>query len=300
MTTALRTAHRDLRDVGLRGSFLVRDLDTGEEIGFDTETEWPIASLVKIPLALATLERVARSELDPARRLEVQPGRIATPGPAGLTKFRQPVTIALEDLLYLSVAVSDDTAGDVLFGLTPPAMVEAELARMGYGGINIRHSVRPLSETPAERFDQSQGHLAQSLAIEGATDGHGHAVGQLDVSTANTGTACAFIDLAQGLWRPTTITASAAERVRELMGDNVNRQRLTPDFAADATRWASKTGTLLNLRHEVGVIEHPDGQTIAVAAFTSSHVAATIQPSAEAVMAKVARDLHDELRVRAY
>ncbi len=51
-----------------------------------------------------------------------------------------------------------------------------------------------------------------------------------------------------------------AARVRELMGDNLLRQRLAPDFSSDASRWSSKTGTLLNLRHEVGVVEHATGR----------------------------------------
>lgn len=56
-----------------------------------------------------------------------------------------------------------------------------------------------------------------------------------------------------------------AERVRDLLANNLLRHRLTPDFASDAARWSSKTGTLLNLRHEVGVVEHADGQAFAVA-----------------------------------
>lgn len=63
------------------------------------------------------------------------------------------------------------------------------------------------------------------------------------------------------------------------MSSNLMRQRLTPDFASDASRWSSKTGTLLNLRHEVGVVEHADGQAFAVAALTESRVAAIVQPA---------------------
>jgi beta-lactamase class A len=82
------------------------------------------------------------------------------------------------------------------------------------------------------------------------------------------------------------------------MADNVVRHRLAPDFASDASKWSSKTGTLLNLRHEVGVVEHEDGEMLAVAALTESSVPAAIQPAAEATMAQVARALHDHLRSR--
>ncbi|ONI91453.1 serine hydrolase [Saccharothrix sp. ALI-22-I] len=296
MTRILRELREALDDGGLRGSFLVRDLDTGDELGLDPDLEFPIASLVKVPLAIATLERVARGELDPATPIVVEPGRIATPGPTGLSRFRHPATIALDDLLYLSIAISDGTATDALFALTPPTDVAAEMRRLGHDGIAVRHLTEDLVQTPAERFEPEEVHLAHALAITAVTAGRGHLVAQLDVSRANTGTARAFVDLVQGVWRPTTITPSVAARVRELMGANVLRQRLAPDFASDASRWSSKTGTLLNLRHEVGVVEHADGQTFAVAALTESRVPAVAQPGAEALMAQVARSLRDELR----
>lgn len=296
MTKVLRQVREALDDGGLRGSFLVRDLDTGDELALDAELEFPIASLVKLPLAIATLERVARGELDAAALVEVQPGRLVVPGPTGLSKFRHPATIAVDDLLYLSSAISDTTAADALFTLTPPAEVAAELRRLGHDGIAVRHVAGALAETPAERFDPAEGHLAHSLAIGAATEGRGHPVAQLDISRANTGSARAFVELLADVWRPSKIHPDAAARVRELMGNNVLRQRLAPDFTSDASRWSSKTGTLLNLRHEVGVVEHADGQTFAVAALTESRVPAVLQPGAEALMGQVARMLRDELR----
>ena len=295
-TKVLRDAREALDDAGLRGSFLVRDLDTGDELGIDADVQYPVASLVKVPLAVATLERADRGELDAATPIEVPPGRVAARGPIGLPKFRHAATIAVDDLLYLSVAISDSTAADALFALTPPAAVAAELRRLGYDGIAVRHLMRDLVDTPAERFTPAEGHLAHSLAIAAATEGRGHPVTQLDISRANAGSARAFVDLVQGVWRPTTIRPAVAERVRELMGDNALRHRLAPDFSSDASRWSSKTGTLLNLRHEVGVVEHADGQAFAVAALTESRVPAVVQPGAEALMAHVARTLRDELR----
>jgi beta-lactamase class A len=80
------------------------------------------------------------------------------------------------------------------------------------------------------------------------------------------------------------------------MAQNAIRHRLAPDFSSDASRWSSKTGTVLNLRHEAGVVEHDDGAVLAVTALTQSAVPAAAQPAAEAVMGRVARALHDRLR----
>ncbi|MFI5836680.1 serine hydrolase [Micromonospora sp. NPDC051300] len=292
----VRNARDLLDEAGLDGAFLVRDLDTGAEIGFETDTPYPTASLVKMPLAVAVLERVARGDLDPATPVEVAPGRITTPGPTGLSRFRHPARIAVDDLLYVSTSISDSVAADALFDLVPPAAVTAELRRLRVDGITVRHRAGELADTPAERLGPDQVHLAHSLAIGAATPGQGHPLPQLDVTRANVGSARAFVDLLHALWRPTTIRPATAARVRTLLGDNLHRQRLTPDFTSDASRWSSKTGTLLHLRHEVGVVEHADGQSYAIAALTASRVPAAAQPGSEATMAQVARSLHDHLR----
>ncbi|MGW0549092.1 serine hydrolase [Streptomyces altiplanensis] len=292
----LHDMRRQLRDGGLHGCLLVRDLHTGEELGIEPDTQLPSASLVKVPLALATAERIRRGELDGATMLDVRPGRITTPGPTGLSRFRHPTRIAVDDLLYLSTCVSDGTAADALFGLTPPDRVAGVLHELGLRGITVRHSMRELSDTPVERFDADQAHLAHALAIDAGTSGRGHRVPQLDTTRANTGSARAWVDLLQALWTPSAVPPETAGRVRGLMAHNLLRHRLAPDFSSDATTWSSKTGTLLNLRHEVGVVEHSDGQAFAVAVLTESLVPASTQPGADALMAQVARGLRDHLR----
>ena len=258
---------------------------------------------MKIPLALVTLERIRRGEVDGARVIEVPPGRITTPGPTGVSRFRHAAHIAVEDLLYLSTCISDNSAADALFALTPPGQVGSVLHELGLRGIAVRHTMRELMETPVERFDPADVHLAHALAIDAGTPGRGHRVPQLDISRANTGTARAFVDLLQALWRPGATGPSAvhpevAAQVRGFMANNLVRNRLAPDFDSDASTWSSKTGMLLNLRHEVGVVEHADGQTYAIAVLTESRVAAGRQPGADALMGQVARRLRDELRSR--
>ncbi|MER5215579.1 serine hydrolase [Streptomyces sp. NPDC002838] len=292
----LRDMRRQLRDGGLHGCMLVRDLHTGEELGIEPDIQLPSSSLVKVPLALATFERIRRGELDGATTLDVPPGRIITPGPIGLSRFRHPARIAVEDLLYLSTCLSDSQAAEALFGLTPPGRVADILHELGLRDITVRHTVDELTDTPVERFDAADVHLAHALAIDAGTSGRGHRVPQLDTTRANTGSARAWVELLQALWTPSKVHPEVAERVRGLMRHNVLRQRLAPDFSSDATTWSSKTGTLLNLRHEIGVVEHADGQSFAIAVLTESLVPASFQPGAEALMAQVARTLRDHLR----
>lgn len=283
---------KKLAEAGLTGSFLVRDLSDGREIGIDPDAVYPVASLVKVPLAVAVLDRIHAGKLDGAMMVDVQPGPPTSGFEAGLSQFRHTARIAVEDLLYLSVAISDNPAADALFALVPPAEVTDVLRGYGFAGITARHPMRGAAEalTPADV------QMAQTLAIGAREAGLDAGLPQLDVTRANVGSARAYVDLLEALWTPSAIPGEVAGRVRTLMRANIMRQRLGPDFISDASAWSSKTGTLLNLRHEAGVVEHEDGTAYAVATLTESSVPAASQPAAEALMGHVARTLHDHLR----
>jgi beta-lactamase class A len=282
-----------LAEAGLSGSFLVRDLADGREIGIDPDTAFPVASVVKVPVAVAVLGRIEAGLLDGAAPIDVPPGRPDSIGQVGLSRFRHASRVAVDDLLYLSIAISDNAATDALFDLMPLAEVTEYLRGVGISGITVRHRMSETGTTPSDG-------LAQTLAIGARTAGLGHELPQLDLTRANVGSARALVDLLEALWAPagtaSAIPAGVAARVRALMRGNMLRQRLGPDFSSDASTWSSKTGTLLNLRHEIGVVEHEDGAPLAVAALTESRVPAAAQPAAEALMGRVARALHDHLR----
>lgn len=293
-----RDLRRELDDAGLDGWFLVRDLGTGEELGLDPDVPVPAASLVKVPLALAVLDRIAAGDLDPAAPLPLEPGGGVVAGPIGVPQFRHPVAPALEDALYLAVALSDNAAADALLALVTPADVTAWLHAHDIDDLVVRHDVGDLGRTPIEAMPEDPD-LALTLATRGATAGSGHRVRQLDVGRASTTTGRAQANLLQLVWQPDgRLDAAVAARMRQLLGQNAVRQRLWPDFASDSTTWSSKTGTVLTLRHEAGVVEHADGDRLAVVALTSSRVAAATQPAAEATVSSVARRLHDHLRGR--
>jgi beta-lactamase class A len=289
----LRDVREELTDAGLRASIVVRDIDTGDEIALDGDIPTPAASLAKLPLALAVLDGIETGRIDGAATVRVAPGFGTSPG-TGM--FRHDARIAVADLVSLAITISDNGAADSLFELVPPAEVMAYLGRIGVRGLNVRQPFGELWDTPLEQLQPQDAHLAHTLAIHGSTPASGHPVRQLDIARTNTGTAAAWADLLQILWRGEKIEAAAAATLREHLRNNVFRQRLAPEFLADDARWASKTGTVLNLRHEAGVVEHAGGSRIAVVALSTSMVPATQQPAAEATLGAAARRMHDALR----
>ncbi|MEW2625480.1 serine hydrolase [Streptomyces sp. NPDC048106] len=138
----------DWAALGVRGSFLALNLDTGARLGFDVDEPVPLASVAKVPLALVVLDRIAAGELDAARPVTVDPARSSV-GPTGLAAFRHPATVAVGDLLLLMLSVSDNAAADALFDLVPPARVDARLREWGCAGIRMRHRMNHMYECAA-------------------------------------------------------------------------------------------------------------------------------------------------------
>ncbi|WP_167198472.1 serine hydrolase [Brevibacterium pigmentatum] len=292
----IRAAGAELEQAGLSARIIARDLDTNAEVALAPDGALPLASLVKVPIALAVLNRIVAGDLAADEQVRVEPAVAESASPTSAARFRHPARIAVEDLLTLAVCFSDNTAADALLDLVPAAEVQRDLDALGLRTIDIRHRLDALTMTPLESLDRAEAHLAYDLAQIRSSQGDGHRIWQLDVSRANSATARGLMGLLAEVWRPARLDHGVAARLRELMSGNVVRHRLAPDLMSDSARWSSKTGTLLHLRHEIGVVDHADGQAIAIVVLSESSNPASVQPAAEAALGAAARALHDLLR----
>ncbi|MFI1198206.1 serine hydrolase [Streptomyces sp. NPDC020883] len=279
--------------VGVRGAFLARNLDTGEQLGFDVTELVPLASVAKVPLALVVLDRIATGELDAARPVVVDPATSSV-GPTGLAAFRHPATVAVGDLLLLMLSVSDNAAADALFGLVPAEEVDARLRAWGCGDLRLRHRLNRMYECAAGAAGNDFS-LALELAIRDDHAGR-HAIETLDPAHANVGTATGLVDLLERVWRDGIGHPDACAELRRLMGLQVFTHRLAGELRADTLKVSGKTGTFLHLRHEIGVVQSEAGDRIAMAALTRSDRRANLAPDIDLTIATSARLAFEALR----
>lgn len=294
---AVEVAHeirRSWSGSGLQGGLWARNLDTGEELGFEADVPFPLASVAKVPLALVVLDLVARGDVRADQPITLAPAT-RTPGPTGISSLRHPVTVAAEDLVRLMLTVSDNAAADALFDLAAPRQVSDTLTAWGCTGIQVRHPVRTLHDA-VQAASSSDPALALELAIRATTSGGGHILPALDSGTASCGTARGLATLMSQIWTDEVSVPEATASLRDMLGGQVNRARLASELASDAVQVHSKTGTFLNLRHEVGTVCSSSGDRVAVAALTASTVAARVQPEAERAIALAGRAAFEVLR----
>ncbi|MEW2250969.1 serine hydrolase [Streptomyces sp. NPDC006975] len=283
----------DWAEAGIRGSFLARCLDTGDQLGFDADVPVPLASVAKVPLALVVLDRIATGRLDAARPVRVDPDT-GSVGPTGLSAFRHPATVAVGDLLLLMLSVSDNAAADALFDLVPPEEVDACLRAWDCGDIRIRHRVQRMYECAAG-VSGNDFTLALELAVRDERSGR-HTIETLDPAHANAGTAAALVDLLGRVWRDTIAHPEATAELRRLLGLQVFTQRIAGDLRTDTIRVSGKTGTFLHLRHDIGVVEAESGHRVAMAALTRSRRRARQAPDVDLAIATAARRAFETLR----
>lgn len=104
----------------------VRDLDDGRSVSLHADERWYLASMVKLPVAIAVLQAVERGALTLQTRLVLRADDLVDG--AGSTS-RRPVgtPVALRTLLEQMMIESDNTASDMLIGLVGLRAVQAVL-----------------------------------------------------------------------------------------------------------------------------------------------------------------------------
>ncbi|MCE0448234.1 class A beta-lactamase-related serine hydrolase [Streptomyces tricolor] len=249
----------------MHGSFLARNLDTGEQLGFDIDESTPLASVVKVPLALVVLDLIEQGELDPAapghggsrhqQRRPHRPGRFPVSGHRGR---RRPAP---------ADAVGErQRRRDALLDLVPVADVDRAAARLG-----MRRDPDAAPDEPpvrVRRRDRRQRLPWRWSWPSGDERAGRHTIETLDPAHANAGSAAALVGLLRRVWCDEIAGPRATAELRRLMGLQVFTQRLASDLRTDSLRWSGKTGTFLHLRHEIGVLEADSGDRVAMAALT--------------------------------
>ncbi|WP_241660734.1 serine hydrolase [Variovorax guangxiensis] len=107
----------------------VRDLDTGRAISYKADQRWYLASMVKVPVAMAVLRGIERGDYTLDTEVTLRASDYVDG--AGSTN-RQPVgqPIAIRVLLEQMIIYSDNTASDMLIDLVGIAEVNALVASL--------------------------------------------------------------------------------------------------------------------------------------------------------------------------
>ncbi len=264
----------------------------GEEVNVDGDRPVAIASVYKVPLLVAMMRLVDSGDLDPTERVTLTPGD-RTVGPTGISTLMDDVTMSWRDLAAMMMSVSDNAAADAILQRVGIETVGESLQQLG-----LTHSRIVGGTADAYRLlhiDTGTTDLAAALrALSDADmpiDPRAY-----DPVHASSATAREMTTLLSAVWTDHAASAVSCGFIRTLMAGQVRPNRLASGFAFPGVLVAGKTGTLGALRHEVGVVHYDGERPYAVAVFTQSARAATIQPRIDNAIGHAARLAVDHLR----
>ena len=204
-------------------AFYVHDLDSGRRAGVREQEAFPAASVIKLPILLRVLEMVQRgtAALDDPVRLTAW----HKTGGAGIFQFfREGLEVTLEDACTAMVALSDNTATNLLLDVTGVAPVNELLARLGCGRTRLhRYFGKPEMPGPPGPSPAVPAEIGRLLEL---------------------------------LARQEMLTPALCDRAVTILRRQTHRA-LIPRYLPEGTPVAHKTGSLDGVRHDAGIVWRP-------------------------------------------
>ncbi|HEX9067613.1 MAG TPA: serine hydrolase [Ktedonobacterales bacterium] len=259
---------------GCVGALCVQDAEGQQEIGVAADRPVVAASVIKVLVAVEVERQIAASRLDPCQRIRL-PAQGRTPGPVGFSLYADDVEVSLRDLLVPMLTISDNVATDALLALVSIEACNATAAELGLAETVIVDRYHTMIDAIAQAagfasWDALSTWAAQphSSASSALVEERVRSSAPMQAQTATRTTPHDMCRLLRLIWSNQAAPAEACRHIRHLMAQQLTRHRLATAFAPPA-RVAAKSGGLLGVyRHEVGVIEYPDGRWYTAAVFT--------------------------------
>lgn len=274
------------------------DLATGREVAVNGGEAFPMASVVKIAVATAYL-----AEVDSGRRSltkSITLDESIRSGSDGIGKLmpHPGVTLSAANLIELMLAVSDNTATDMLIAdLGGTRAVQAWIARNRVAGVRIDREIARLvldnlglpmlpGKTAAQTLWGSDPLGQAERAV---------AVASFDKDPRDTATPLAIARFLARLDKGEMLSpASRALLLAVMARCRTGADRIPAGVPAD-TPVAHKTGTLAGISNDVGIVTLPDKRRIAVAVFTRGIAEG---PARAKVIADATRAAYDAFTAR--
>jgi beta-lactamase class A len=240
-------------------------IESGERAALHGGDRFPMQSVYKFPIAMATLHLVDEGALRLDQRVTVAKGDLA---PAGLhspirDEHPEGTSLTVRELVRFAVAESDGTASDVLMRLAGgAASVTGYLRELGIHGVEVATSEAEMARGPMVQY-------------------------------RNWSTPDAMIGLLLAFHAGRGLSAPMHRLLDDMMAESTPGPKRIKGLLPAGTRVAHKTGTsgtegnLTRATNDAGIVTLPDGRHMALAIFVSDSTAA--QEVRERTIAEIAQ-----------
>ena len=145
-------------------SLSVIHIESGKTISINGESQLPLYSVFKLPLAIAVLKDIEENRLRLDQKVQVTPAEIVPGTPGNTALWQKPVSYPVERLIDFSIARSDNTSAEKLLPLVGgPAKVTERMRALGFENLNIHSTVAEYIKTRQNPNTGSATDLARLL-----------------------------------------------------------------------------------------------------------------------------------------
>jgi beta-lactamase class A len=242
-------------------------LESGATLHIRGHERFPMASVVKLPIAIEVLAEVAERRLTLARTVWLDASDIR---PCCTLERRHPnggVSRTVGELLELAIIESDNTAADALLKLVGgPEAVERRMRRLGFTTINVNRyegqlllDMAGVSEAPPPQ--QWTVEIQRKLIAAVDREALNKARVQYLVDERDTATPYETAQLLGRLQLANLLPSSETDLLLNLMIGTTTGSRRLKRYLPEGTTVAHKTGTTAIVINDVGLITLPvDGR----------------------------------------
>jgi beta-lactamase class A len=253
-----------------RVGFCAVHLEAGRWLELNADERFPMASLMKLGLAVHVLRRVERGELNLRAWVLVRPDHWRTgAGLLGQFVHGAPARLPASRLLALSLQESDNTATDALLEWSGGvAAVHQELDSMGFGSLAPERSIlelvgdlRGIHQPGPTRAEWAQS-VRQASRVPKAEAAERFARDRRDCATPRE-----LVRFLDGLWRGDLLRPRHRRRLFGLLSGARTGQERIPAGAPAGSWVAHKTGSFPGrYAADAGLIRLTDGSHLILSA----------------------------------
>ncbi len=234
-----------------------RDLESGEEIGYNADQVFPTASVMKIPILYELYRQAETGKVNLTERMTFRQPHLV-PGSGVLQDLDLGLDPTLKDMATLMITVSDNAATDYVIEQIGLDALAKTLQDLGMTHTTIPMTVRALLYSTVGLDADNPDHtyaLYQERSKAGIIDWHCRAYADSD---NNLSTPREMAWLLERIERRKGLRASSCDAMLDILKRQKYGDRI-PQLLPDDTVVAHKTGSLRGIRNDAGIVYAPDG-----------------------------------------
>ncbi|WP_181008400.1 class A beta-lactamase [Sphingomonas montanisoli] len=272
-------------------------LESGAALSVNGDEAFPMASAYKLAAVLTLLHQVEQGRFTMDQMIPVDDALRVQSGGISTSMPHPGIALSVANLIDLTITRSDNTAADMVTQMVGgPAAITAWLRSVGIEGQRVDRDVAGLifdykHLTPEAGRNQAQT-LARVMSLR--DDNPDEPNSTLDpafiADPRDSSTPDAMVALLAKLQRGQLVDAEHTAWLLDVMAHTVTGAKRVKGLLPPRTVFAHKTGTLVGICADVGILTLPGGGHVAVAIFVKSHDDGA---KAEAIIAEAGRTIYD-------